>query len=138
MNSSMLRLAAAAAVMLLLQAATAQAQTPKRGGILNFAVVAEPPTIDCHAVTTFAFAHPGRPQYSTLLKFSGDYKDLKIIGDLAESWEVAKDGSNYTFKLHRNVKSRWRPDDVRRCQGELRPDHQSAGWRGVRAPLAAR
>jgi peptide/nickel transport system substrate-binding protein len=80
------------------------AQTPKRGGILNFAVVAEPPTIDCHAVTTFAFAHPGRPQYSTLLKFKGDFKDLKIVGDLAESWEMAKDGLSYTFKLFNNVK----------------------------------
>lgn len=93
-----------AATVLMLNSPATSAQTPKRGGILNFAVVAEPPTIDCHAVTTFAFAHPGRPQYSTLLKFSGDYKNLKIVGDLAESWEVAKDGSSYTFKLHRNVK----------------------------------
>ncbi|HRD76791.1 MAG TPA: ABC transporter substrate-binding protein [Hyphomicrobiaceae bacterium] len=77
---------------------------PKKGGTLNFAVVAEPPTIDCHAVSTFAFAHPGRPHYSTLLKFAGDYKNLKIVGDLAESYEMAKDGLTYTFKLHKGVK----------------------------------
>ena len=82
----------------------AMAQTPKKGGNLTFAVVAEPPTLDCHAVTTFAFAHPARPHYSTLLKFKGDWSALKIVGDLAESFEMAKDGLSYTFKLHRGVK----------------------------------
>lgn len=82
----------------------ALAQTPKSGGTLNFAVVAEPPTLDCHAVTTFAFAHPARPHYSTLLKWQGDVTTQKIAGDLATSWDVAKDGLTYTFKLHPNVK----------------------------------
>ncbi|MGD9805655.1 MAG: ABC transporter substrate-binding protein [Hyphomicrobiaceae bacterium] len=82
----------------------ALSQTPKKGGILSFAVVAEPPTIDCHAVTTFAFAHPGRPHYSTLLKWEGDVKEQKIGGDLAQSWDVSKDGLTYTFKLFPNVK----------------------------------
>jgi peptide/nickel transport system substrate-binding protein len=82
----------------------AHAETPKKGGVLNFAVVAEPPTIDCHAVTTFAFAHPGRPHYSTLLKFSGPYDKLQIVGDLAQSWAQAEDGMSYTFKLHKGVK----------------------------------
>jgi peptide/nickel transport system substrate-binding protein len=39
----------------------ATAQAPKRGGILNFAVVAEPPTYDCHANNTFALIHPIAP-----------------------------------------------------------------------------
>jgi len=82
----------------------AEAQTPKKGGTLNFAVVAEPPTIDCHAVTTFAFAHPGLPHYSKLLKWKGDYKNLKIVPDAAESFEQAPDGMTYTFKLRQNVK----------------------------------
>lgn len=85
-------------------AVTGPAAAQKRGGILNFAVVAEPPTIDCHAVTTFAFAHPGRPHYSTLLKFQGGANDAKIVGDLAKSWEMSKDGLSYAFKLHDNVK----------------------------------
>ena len=46
----------------------ATAQTPKRGGILNFAVVASPPSYDCHAETTFAVMHPVTPHYSLLLK----------------------------------------------------------------------
>ncbi|MDX2204225.1 MAG: ABC transporter substrate-binding protein [Hyphomicrobiaceae bacterium] len=99
-----LRLAAA----LLLSAATgfgatAHAQTPKKGGTLAFAVVAEPPNYDCHGSTTFALVHPIAPHYSTLLKFDGkEYP--KVVGDLAESWNVSPDGLTYTFKLAPNVK----------------------------------
>jgi len=82
----------------------ATAQSPKKGGILSFAVVAEPPTTDCHATTTFAMVHPVAPQYSTLLMFVGPHDNQKIVGDLAESWEVSKDGLTYTFKLRRGVK----------------------------------
>ena len=82
----------------------ALAETPKRGGILTFAVVAEPPTTDCHATTTFAMVHPVAPQYSTLLGFVGPMDKLRIEGDLAESWEVSKDGLTYTFKLRKGVK----------------------------------
>jgi len=85
-------------------AGSAVAETPKKGGTLNFAVVAEPPTTDCHATGTFAMIHPVAPQYSTLLKFVGDHANQKIVGDLAESWDVAKDGMTYTFKLRKGVK----------------------------------
>ena len=95
---------AMAAVCLLATGAAVEAETPKRGGTLNFAVVAEPPTTDCHATTTFAMIHPVAPQYSTLLTFTGSHDTLKIEGDLAESWEVAKDGLSYTFKLRKGVK----------------------------------
>ena len=54
--------------------APAQNVTPKRGGVLNFAVVAEPPNYDCHANTTFGVLHPVGPHYSTLLKYTGDWK----------------------------------------------------------------
>jgi peptide/nickel transport system substrate-binding protein len=77
----------------------ASAQAPKKGGILNFAVVAEPPNYDCHANTSFAFVHPVAPHYSTLLKFDGPAYP-KIIGDLAKSWTVSADGLSYTFKLN--------------------------------------
>ena len=82
----------------------ALAETPKKGGTLQFAVVAEPNTTDCHGTGTFAMVHPVAPQYSTLLKFVGDHANQKIVGDLAESWEVAKDGLTYTFKLRKGVK----------------------------------
>jgi len=81
----------------------ADAQTPKRGGILNFGVVAEPPNYDCHGSTTFALVHPIAPHYSLLVKFDGkDYP--KVVPDLAESWTVAPDGMTYTFKIRIGVK----------------------------------
>jgi peptide/nickel transport system substrate-binding protein len=91
------------AILALAGAGAALAETPKKGGILNFAVVAEMPNYDCHASTTFALVHPIRPHYSTLLRFSGkDYP--KIEGDVAESWEVAEDGLTYTFKVRKGIK----------------------------------
>ena len=96
-------IAAVVAMAAMLVASGAQAQTPKRGGTLNFAVSAEPPNYDCHANSSFAFVHPVRPHYSTLLKFDPENYP-KIIGDLAESWTIAKDGLTYTFKIRQNVK----------------------------------
>jgi len=88
---------------LALAAGTAAAETPKRGGTLNFAVVAEPPNYDCHASQTFALLHPVSPMYSYLVKYDSS-QDGKIVGDLAKSWTISPDGLTYTFKLHEGVK----------------------------------
>jgi len=99
------RLAAASLALVASGAADASAQnagSPKRGGVLEFAVDAEPPSYDCHANVSFAFLHPVAPHYSTLLKFDGaDYPQVK--GDLAESWSVSADKLTYTFKLRPDV-----------------------------------
>src|SRR2546430_235806 len=80
----------------------ATAQAPKRGGILNFSVVAEPPNYDCHASNTFALVHPIAPHYSLLVKFDGkDYP--KVVPDLAQSWTASPDGLSYTFKIRSGV-----------------------------------
>ncbi|HRD76790.1 MAG TPA: ABC transporter substrate-binding protein [Hyphomicrobiaceae bacterium] len=99
-----LSVAALGGTIMLPDATPALGQAPKKGGTLKFGVVAEPPTIDCHAATTFAMVHPVAPQYSTLLKFVGRHDSMKIVGDLAESYEMAKDGLTYTFKLRKGVK----------------------------------
>jgi len=39
--------------------------------------------------------------YNGLVKYN---KDIKLVGDLAESWTVSKDGLVITFKLKKNVK----------------------------------
>lgn len=79
------------------------AEVPQRGGQLVFSVAAEPPTYDLHATGTFAVLHRLAPHYSTLLRFeTGDY--TKIVGDLAESWEVSPDFLTYKFHLHDNIK----------------------------------
>jgi peptide/nickel transport system substrate-binding protein len=93
-----------AAAILPLIPAISSAQTPKRGGNLNYAIVAEPPTYDCHASTTFAMLHPIAPHYSTLLRYEGDWKSMKIAGDVAESWTASPDGLKYTFKIRPNIK----------------------------------
>jgi peptide/nickel transport system substrate-binding protein len=94
---------AAAALLAFALPPSADAQAPKRGGTLNFSVVAEPPNYDCHGSTTFALVHPIAPHYSLLVKFDGkDYP--KVVPDLAESWTIAPDGLTYTFKIRSGVK----------------------------------
>src|SRR5882724_6147700 len=94
---------ATGAAALVLGSGVAAAQTPKKGGTLNFSVVAEPPNYDCHGSTTFALIHPIAPHYSLLLAFDGkEYP--KVVGDLAQSWTVSPDGLTYTFKLHPGIK----------------------------------
>ena len=103
MQQTFLYALAAGGAALALAAGVADAQTPKRGGTLNFSVVAEPPNYDCHGSTTFALIHPIAPHYSLLVKFDGkDYP--KVVPDLAESWTVAPDGMTYTFKIRSGVK----------------------------------
>jgi peptide/nickel transport system substrate-binding protein len=79
------------------------AQSPKRGGTLQFAISAETPHYDCHGSDTYATLHFSGPFYSTLLKFNLD-KYPEVMGDLAQSWTVAPDLMAYTFKLHPGVK----------------------------------
>jgi peptide/nickel transport system substrate-binding protein len=83
--------------------APADAQQPKRGGTLNFAISAETPHYDCHASETYATLHFSAPFYSTLVRFNLR-KFPEIEGDLASSWEIAPDLMTYTFKLHPNVR----------------------------------
>ena len=61
------RLIAGVAVAALMPSG-AQAETPKSGGTLTYAVTAEAPTYDCHATTTYAAIHTLAPHYSLLLK----------------------------------------------------------------------
>ena len=75
---------AVCAAALAIGAGGATAQAPKKGGMLNFGVVAEPPNYDCHGSTTFALVHPIAPHYSLLVKFDGkEYP--KVIPDLARA-----------------------------------------------------
>ncbi|MBI2563196.1 MAG: ABC transporter substrate-binding protein [candidate division NC10 bacterium] len=83
---------------------TAVPDKPQPGGELTFAVAAEPPSFDGHRETTFAMIHPVAPHYSLLLKFDADNYP-KIVGDLAESWTISRDGLTYTFKIRDGV--RW-------------------------------
>jgi peptide/nickel transport system substrate-binding protein len=81
----------------------AVADEPQRGGVLPFAIVAEPPTYDCHGTQTFAVLQRVVPHYSTLLRFEpNNYPN--IVPDVAESWSASADQLTFTFKLRPNVK----------------------------------
>ena len=100
-------IAGVAGVMwMLFTTAGAEAQDkPRYGGELVFVVPTEPASYDAHREGTFALVHPLAPVYSTLLRFDPtDRTGTKVVGDLAESWTVAKDGRTYTFKIRRGVK----------------------------------
>jgi peptide/nickel transport system substrate-binding protein len=95
-----------AVLLLAALAAPAAAQdTPRAGGELVFVVPAEPPSYDAHRESTFALIHPTAPHYNTLLRTDpADRTGTKIVGDLAESWTISKDGRTYTLKLRHGVK----------------------------------
>jgi ABC-type oligopeptide transport system substrate-binding subunit len=81
-----------------------QQRTPKRGGTLNFGVVAEPPTTDCHATTTFAMV---APRGAAILHAAGLHRTARQSQDRGGPrgvWDVSKDGLTYTFKLRQGVK----------------------------------
>jgi peptide/nickel transport system substrate-binding protein len=93
------KLSAVLLLAMTLGATTNAAETPKRGGILTYAVQGEPPNYDCHANTSYVAIHLLRPFYSTLLKFDVAHFPA-IVGDLAESWSVSPDNLTYSFRLH--------------------------------------
>src|SRR5215510_14582644 len=96
----------ASLMLISLAACGADAQDrPRYGGELVYVVPTEPASYDGHREGTFALIHPLAPIYSTLLRFDpNDRTGTKVLGDLAESWSVAKDGRTYTFKIRRGVK----------------------------------
>jgi peptide/nickel transport system substrate-binding protein len=85
---------------------TANAQTPKRGGILNYVVPAEPPSFDGHRETTFALIHPIAPFYSTLIRVEPENPNSgKYVCDLCtEMPEPADGGTTYAFKIRKDAK----------------------------------
>ncbi len=100
-----MRVAAALGILLvpLVAPAVLAQDKPRSGGELVFAVPSEPPSYDGHREETFGLIHPLAPFYSLLLRVDPNDPN-KLVGDLAESWSVSKDGLAYTFKLRKGVK----------------------------------
>ena len=93
-----LRLALTIGALIAVAAAPAGAQEPRRGGTLVFAVLGDPPTLDCHAASSFATMHYVSPHYSLLIKIDPN-DPSKVAPDVAQSWSEAADKLSYTFKL---------------------------------------
>src|SRR5438445_807005 len=100
---NLVRFAGLVLVLLVARGVHAQ-ERPRYGGELVYVVPTEPASYDAHREGTFALIHPLAPIYSTLLRFDPtDRTGTKVVGDIAESWTIAKDGRTYTFKLRRGV-----------------------------------
>jgi peptide/nickel transport system substrate-binding protein len=78
-------------------------EQPRRGGVLQVALPADPPSLDAHQEQTFAVAQPMGPVYNNLIVLD-PHNYPQIIGDLAKSWTVSEDHLTYTFTLHEGVK----------------------------------
>ena len=95
------RLGAVAVASLAVPAAAAE--QPKRGGILKFALNTDPPKLDPAASgPTGAIDTVCSMVYSRLVNYKPDASG--VIPDLAERWEVSRDGKVYTFFLRKGVK----------------------------------
>jgi len=93
-------------ILLLPAVASRAAETPRRGGILNFVVSAEPPSYDGHRETTFAMLHPIRPFYSLLIRVNPENPSspTDFVGDLAlEVPTPTHGGKTNPFRLRRNA-----------------------------------
>ena len=78
------------------------AEQPDRGGTIVWAVHEGMPHFDIHVEGSYILAQPVGPLYNSLLTFDL-YNNEKIVGDLAESWEIASDGKQITFALRKGV-----------------------------------
>jgi peptide/nickel transport system substrate-binding protein len=78
------------------------AEQPSKGGTIVWAVHEGMPHFDIHVDGTYILAQPVGPLYNSLLTFDL-YNNEKIVGDLAESWEIASDGKQITFALRKGV-----------------------------------
>src|SRR2546425_11423338 len=91
----------AVVLLLLVAPLTAYAQA-KPGGKIVFAARQDIDTLDPH-ITNRAATRKILIQFMDTLTVINP-KDGKVGPGLAESWDVARDGKSYTFRLRRNVK----------------------------------
>jgi peptide/nickel transport system substrate-binding protein len=103
----------ALSVLLLLAAPSADAQTPKRGGVFRIAE-REAPSLDPHLSISFLTHSYVSLSYSQLVRFPNGPEqkhpaDFSILPDLAEKWTVSRDGKVYTFNLRKGVRFHNKP-----------------------------
>jgi peptide/nickel transport system substrate-binding protein len=79
------------------------AEKPDQGGTIIWAVHESMPDFDIHYESSYIAAQPIGPIYNGLVS-QDVYNNGKIVGDLAERWEVGEEGKRMTFFLRRGVK----------------------------------
>src|SRR5215467_1112054 len=76
-------------------------QTPKPGGTFVSARTTEATGLDPQLVPAFSRSARSPLMYNQLVRFE---PDMTPVPELAESWEVSRDGLAWTFKLRQGVK----------------------------------
>jgi peptide/nickel transport system substrate-binding protein len=79
------------------------AEKPDRGGTIVWAVHESMPDFDIHYESSYIAAQPIGPLYNGLVT-QDVYHNGKIVGDLAERWQISEDGKRITFFLRKGVK----------------------------------
>ncbi len=106
---------------------------PRRGGILKIVTANDPASFDLHQEASILALQAIAPAYNTLVTIDPDTG--KIVGDLAESFEVSSDGRVFTFRFHPNIKwhdgTPFTAEDARYSFERMRKPPQ-----GVRSPRA--
>jgi ABC-type transport system substrate-binding protein len=76
-------------------------RTPRSGGTLISAQSTEATGLDPQLVPAFSRSRRSPLMYNQLVRFDAD---MNSVPELAESWDVSKDGLTWTFKLRQGVK----------------------------------
>jgi peptide/nickel transport system substrate-binding protein len=76
---------------------------PKKGGVLRFGILSRLPHFDVHQSGTIGSLGSQACMFDQLIRRDPRDSGKTIVPDLAHSWEIAKDGSSYTFHLRKGV-----------------------------------
>jgi peptide/nickel transport system substrate-binding protein len=76
---------------------------PKRGGVLRVAFTSRQPHFDIHQSGTFNNLGTQACMFDNLIRRDPRDGGKTIIPDLAHSWDITKNGKNYTFMLRKDV-----------------------------------
>ncbi len=89
-------------------------KTPVSGGLYVEASIADASMLNPILCSDSASSDINGLVYNGLVKYD---KDIKLIGDLAEKWEISNEGKDLTFHLRKNVKwhdgQQFTSDDVK-------------------------
>ena len=92
----------AVAVLPLALALVAEAQTPRKGGVLRVGILGEPPMLDPHLSTTALVETLTNHVYEGLYTLDQDNRPIPMLAESMPA--VSPDGLTYTFKLRRGIK----------------------------------